>query len=164
MNEPNPLLPDNIKPPYPIIKKKLVLLKGGKHKLAQEQVNMTEKKETIELSEVPPKMKDPREFNITCTIGGLKIPHALCDLGSSINVTSLRKFKELDIREIISNNMTLTLADSSVTRPLGIVQDMLVHVDGLNFPVEIVVIDMKKMIQKDHLFPGIHSWQPGRQK
>ena len=60
--------------------------------------------------------------------------------------------------------MTLTLADSSVTRPLGIVQDMLVHVDGLNFPIEIVVIDMKKMIQKDHLFPGIHSWHPGRQK
>ncbi|XP_050914803.1 uncharacterized protein LOC127129710 [Lathyrus oleraceus] len=141
MNEPNPPLLDYIKLPYPIIKKKLVhedeagifenfkdmlkqlqvLMKGGKQKLTQEQVNMAEKEETIELSEVPPKMKDPEEFNITCTIGGMKIPHNLCDLGSSINVIPLNKFKKLEIREIIPSNMTLTLVDSSVTRPLGIV-------------------------------------------
>ena len=47
-----------------------VLMKGGKQKLTQERVNMEEKEETIELSEVSPKMKDPGEFNITCTIGG----------------------------------------------------------------------------------------------
>lgn len=39
--------------------------------------------------------------------------------------------------------MTLTLDDSYVTHPLGIVQDMLVHVDGLTFPADFVVIDMK---------------------
>ncbi|XP_050910031.1 uncharacterized protein LOC127123897 [Lathyrus oleraceus] len=134
-------LPDYIKPPYPIIQKKLVhedgtimfekfkevltqlraLLKGGKQKLNQDQVNMTEKEEIAKPSEVPLKMKDPGEFSITCTIGGLKIPHALCDLGLSINVMSLSKFKELKIREIIQSNMRLTLADSSVTHPLGIV-------------------------------------------
>lgn len=90
-----------------------------------------------------PKMKDPGESNITGTIGGLKIPHALCDLGSSIHVMPLRKFKELEIREIIPRNMTLTLADSSMTRLLGILQDMLVHIDGLTLPAGFVVIDMK---------------------
>lgn len=58
---------------------------------------MTEKEEKVEPSEIPPKMKDPGEFNITCTIGGLKIPHALCDIGSSIIVIPLSKFKELEI-------------------------------------------------------------------
>lgn len=81
-------------------------------------------------------MNDLGEFNITCTIGGMKISHALYDLGSSINVMPLSKFKELEIWEIMPSNMTLTLDDSFVTRPLGIVQDMLVHVDGLTFPVE----------------------------
>lgn len=39
--------------------------------------------------------------------------------------------------------MTLTLADSSVTHLLGIIQDVLVHVDGLTILVVFVVIDMK---------------------
>ncbi|KAI5392578.1 hypothetical protein KIW84_077105 [Lathyrus oleraceus] len=48
-----------------------------------------------------------------------------------------------EAEKVIPSNRTLTLADSSVTRPLGIVQDVLVHVDGLTFPAEFVVIDMK---------------------
>lgn len=39
--------------------------------------------------------------------------------------------------------MMLTLADSSITHLLGIVQDMLVHVDGLSFHAYFVVIDME---------------------
>lgn len=153
MNEPNPTLPDYLKLPYLIIKKKLikedeagmfekfkemlkqlrvslyshevielipkfakfmqVFLKGGKHKLNQEQGNMAKREEMIEWEEVPPKMTDSGEFNITCTIGGMKIPHSLCDLGSSINFMPLCIFKELEICEIVLNNMTLTLVDSS---------------------------------------------------
>lgn len=104
---------------------------------------MAEKEEVRKLSEVPPKMNDPGEFNISCTIGGMKISHALCDLGPSFNVMLLRKFKELEICEIVSSNMTLTLVDSSVTRSFGVVQDVLVHVDGLTFLAYFVVIDMK---------------------
>ncbi|XP_050877994.1 uncharacterized protein LOC127081811 [Lathyrus oleraceus] len=124
-----------------------VLLKGEKWRLTQEHINMTEKEETVEPSELPPKMKDPGEFNITCTIGGLKIPHALCDLRSSINVMPLRKFKRLEIGEITSSNMTLTLVDSFVTCPLGVVQDVLVHVIGFTFPANFVVIDMKNDLE-----------------
>ncbi|XP_050915607.1 uncharacterized protein LOC127130683 [Lathyrus oleraceus] len=131
------------------------LLKGGKQILTQEQVNMTVKEETTKPSKVPPNTKDLGEFNITYTIGGLKVPHALCDLGSSINVILLSKFKELNIGKIISSNMTLTLADSSVTHLLGIVQDVLVHVDGLTFPAHFVVIDMKNDLEG----PVIH-WRP----
>lgn len=50
-----------------------------------------------EPQELPPKMKDPRKLTIDCTICGFKIPHALCDLGSSINVMPLEKFKEIKI-------------------------------------------------------------------
>ncbi|XP_050890737.1 uncharacterized protein LOC127096170 [Lathyrus oleraceus] len=105
---------------------------------------MIKKEEMAEPQKVPPKMKDPGKFTIACTIGGAKIPHALCDFGSSINVTSLKKFKEFKIGEIIPSNMTLTLADSYVTHPLGIIQDVLVHVNGLTFPADFVVIDMKE--------------------
>ena len=69
------------------------LLKGAKKKLVKEQVNMTEKDELETPQAFPPKMKDPGKFNIACTIGGVNLPHAICDLGSSVNFMLLNKFK-----------------------------------------------------------------------
>lgn len=111
-------------------------------------------------------MNDPGELNITYTIGGMKIPHALYDLGSSINVMPLSKFKELEIGENVPRNMTLTLVNSFVTRPIGIVQDVIVHVDGLTFPADFVVIDVKNDSERglDH---NESNWQlegKGREK
>lgn len=111
--------------------------------MVKEQVNKTEKDETTVPPTLPPKLKDPGKFTIACTISGVKIPHTLYDLGSSINVIPLTKVKELNLGEIIPSNMTLTLVDLSVTHPLGILQHMLVHVDGLVFLTDIVVVDMK---------------------
>ncbi|XP_050909933.1 uncharacterized protein LOC127123788 [Lathyrus oleraceus] len=183
LNYPNPELPDYIKPPYLIIKKKplqedevklftkfkemlatfqvsisfheilelipkfakfmLALLKDTKPKLVKEQVNMIEKDETAVPQSFPPKMTDLGKFTIACTSGGVKIPHTLCHLWSNINVMLMNKFKELKLGETIPSNMTLTLADSSITHLLGIVQDVLVHVDGLVFPAYFIVTDMK---------------------
>lgn len=54
---------------------------------------MTEKDETTMPPTLPSNLKDPGKFTITCTIGRVKIPHALCDLGSSINVMPLNKVR-----------------------------------------------------------------------
>lgn len=110
-------------------------LKGIKQKLVKEHVNITKKDDTTMPPTLPPKLKDPSKFTIPCTIGGVKIPRALGDLGSSINVVTLNKVKELNLEEIIPSNMTLTLDDLFVTHPFGILQDVLVHVDDLIFPV-----------------------------
>lgn len=69
---------------------------------------------------LPQKLKDPGKFTISCSIGGVKILHTLCDLGSSINVIPLNKVKELNLGQIIQSNMTLTLDDLYVTYPRGI--------------------------------------------
>lgn len=63
-------------------------------------------------------MKDPGKFTIAYTIGGAKFPHALCDLGPSINVMMLKTFMELKIGDILSSNMMLTLVNSSITHCL----------------------------------------------
>lgn len=55
----------------------------------------------------------------------------------------LNKAKELNLGKIIPSNMTLTLADLSITYPHGILQDVLVHVEGLVFPADFMVVDMK---------------------
>ncbi|XP_050916478.1 uncharacterized protein LOC127131608 [Lathyrus oleraceus] len=104
---------------------------------------MIEKDEMAVPPTLPPKLKDPGKFTIACTIGEVKIPHALCDLGLSINAMPLNKVKEFNLGEIIPGSMNLTLVDLSVTHLLCILQDVLVYVDGLVFPADFVVIDMK---------------------
>ena len=58
----------------------------------------------------------------------------------------LNKVKELNLGEIIPSNVTLTIVDLFVTRPRGVLQDVLVHVNGLVFPADFVVVDMKEDI------------------
>ncbi|XP_050889956.1 uncharacterized protein LOC127095289 [Lathyrus oleraceus] len=104
---------------------------------------MTEKYDMALLQTIPIKLKDQGKFTISCIIGGVDFPHALCDLGLSINLIPLNKVKELNLTEIIPSNITHTLADLSVTHSYGVLQDVLAHVDGLFFPVYFVVVDMK---------------------
>lgn len=103
---------------------------------------MTEKVDMVMPQTLPPKLKDPCKITISCNIGGVKIPHALCDLGSSINAIP-KKVKELKVSEITPSNMNLTLANSYVTQPLCILREVLVHVDGLVVPADFVVLDTK---------------------
>lgn len=112
--------------------------------MVKERVNRTKKVDMVMPQTLPSKLKDPSKFTISCNIGGMKTSHALCDVGSSINVMPLNKVKELKVGEITQSNMTLILADSSVTQPIGILRDALVHVDGLVFPADFVMLDTKE--------------------
>lgn len=62
------------------------LLKGTNQKVDKAQVNTIEKYDNPMPKALRPKLKDLGKFSISCTIGGMEIPHTLCDLGSSINV------------------------------------------------------------------------------
>ena len=77
---------------------------------------------------LPPKYKDPRSVTIPCSIAAVSVGKALIDLGANINLMPLsmcRKIGELDIMPI---GMTLQLADKSITRPYGVIEDVLVKV------------------------------------
>ncbi|XP_050889870.1 uncharacterized protein LOC127095186 [Lathyrus oleraceus] len=119
------------------------LLKGTKEKVVKEHVNITEKDDVVIHQSLPPKLKDPGKFTISCNISIVNISYALCDLGSNINVMPLKTVKELKLGEITLSNMTLTLANSFVTQSIVILRDVLVHVDGLVFPANFVVLGTK---------------------
>lgn len=59
--------------------------------------------------------------------------------------------------------MTLTLADSSVTHLLGIVQDVLVHVNRLTFPADFMVNNMKNDSERS-VIPGRPFLETGKEK
>ncbi|XP_050238448.1 uncharacterized protein LOC126687913 [Mercurialis annua] len=97
---------------------------------------------SIILNDLPAKLKDPGSFSIPCTIGTMSSINCLCDLSASINLMPLTLFRALcGDQTVKSTSMVLQLADHSLKRPYGIVEDVLVKVDKFIFPVDFVVLD-----------------------
>ncbi|KAL5787572.1 hypothetical protein ACOSP7_004521 [Xanthoceras sorbifolium] len=121
---------------------------SNKHRLEDfETVTLTEECSAIILNKLPPKLKDPGSFTIPCIIGNTKFGKALCDLGASINFMPFSVFKKLGLGEVKLTNVTLQLADQSVKYPHGIVEDVLVKVDKVYFPVDFVVLEMEEDVE-----------------
>src|SRR4051812_39865896 len=58
-----------------------------KRKLAEhETIMLTEESSALLKRKLPPKLTDPGNFSIPCTIGNLQFENALCDLGASVNI------------------------------------------------------------------------------
>nr|XP_016498866.1 PREDICTED: uncharacterized protein LOC107817528 [Nicotiana tabacum] len=66
---------------------------------------------------------------------------ALCDLGAIINLMPLAIYTKLGIGRARPTSMLLQLADHTVKRPTGILDDVLVHVGKFVFPADFVILD-----------------------
>ncbi|XP_014619129.1 uncharacterized protein [Glycine max] len=93
---------------------------------------------------LPPKYKDPGTVTIPCSIGAVSVGKALIELGASINLMPLSMCRKIGNLEILPTRMTLQLADRSITRPYGVVEDVLVNVHHFTFPADFVVMDIEK--------------------
>ncbi|XP_075108939.1 uncharacterized protein LOC142180769 [Nicotiana tabacum] len=86
-------------------------------------------------------MSDPGSFIIPCTIGSYAFAKALCDLEAIINLMSLAVYTKLGIGRARLTSMLLQLADRTVKRPTGILDDVLVQVGKFVFPADFVILD-----------------------
>ncbi|XP_028246712.1 uncharacterized protein LOC114424043 [Glycine soja] len=93
---------------------------------------------------LPPKHEDPGSVIIPCSIGEVSVGKALIDLGASINLMLLSMCQRLGELEIMLTRMTLQLAYHSITRPYGVIKDVLVRVKHLIFPAYFVVMDIEE--------------------
>nr|GEX47729.1 reverse transcriptase domain-containing protein [Tanacetum cinerariifolium] len=66
---------------------------------------------------------------------------ALADLGASINLMPLSMWKRLSLPELTLTCMTLELADRSISRPIGVAEDVYVKVEKFHFLADFVVVD-----------------------
>ncbi|RDX93066.1 hypothetical protein CR513_24709, partial [Mucuna pruriens] len=80
---------------------------------------------------LPKKYRDPEIFSVPCTIGDCTFVDAMLDLGALINVMP-------------TSMMTIQLENRSVVQPLGVLEDVLVQVNDLIFPIEFYVLDMEE--------------------
>nr|GEY15192.1 hypothetical protein [Tanacetum cinerariifolium] len=76
------------------------------------------------LKKLPKKLGDPRKFLIPCDFLGMDECLALADLGASINLMPLSMWKILSLPELTPTCMTLELADRSISRPIGVAEDV----------------------------------------
>ncbi|XP_050896569.1 uncharacterized protein LOC127103346 [Lathyrus oleraceus] len=146
----------------PVYAKFMKELLNGKHGFKDdENVDLAEECSAIIQCKLPPKLTDPCRFTIPCSIGSLNIGQALCDSGESINLMSPSMMKKLNYEELKPMKMNLTLADRSVTYPYGVLEDVLLRVDDLFFPVDFVILDMPEDAETSLLL-GRHLLTIGR--
>ncbi|GKA04636.1 reverse transcriptase domain-containing protein [Tanacetum coccineum] len=93
------------------------------------------------LKKLPKKFGDPGKFLISCDFPEMDECLALADLGASINLMSLSVWKELSLPELTPTCMTLELADRSISRPIGVAEDVSVKVGKFQFLTDFVVVD-----------------------
>ncbi|XP_061362870.1 uncharacterized protein LOC133306554 [Gastrolobium bilobum] len=119
-----------------------------------ETVALTEECSALIQKKLPPKLKDPGSFSIPIAVGDVEVGKSLCDLGASINLMPLTVCRALGINTLKDTNLILHLAERSIKRPEGVVEDVLVKVDKFIFPVDFVILDMEEEDTESPLLLG----------
>ncbi|GJR74627.1 reverse transcriptase domain-containing protein [Tanacetum coccineum] len=101
------------------------------------------------LNKLPEKLGDPGKFLIPCDFPRMDECLALADLGTSINLMPLSVWKKISLPKLIPTCMTLELVDRSITKLIGIPEDVYLKVGKFKFPADFVVIDF----DADHRVP-----------
>ncbi|GKE32328.1 zinc finger, CCHC-type containing protein [Tanacetum coccineum] len=91
------------------------------------------------------KKEDVRgNFEIPCSIGGLKHVNTLVNQGSDVNVMPYSTYIKLTDEMPAETDIRLLLVSHSYIYPLGIAEDLLVEVAEHVYPVDFVILDIKE--------------------
>nr|GEX68546.1 reverse transcriptase domain-containing protein [Tanacetum cinerariifolium] len=92
------------------------------------------------LKKLPEKLGDPGKFLIPCDFPGMDECLALANLVASINLMPLSVWNKLSLPELCPTCMTLELIDLSISRPVGVAEDVFVKVGTFHFQANFVVV------------------------
>nr|GEV00921.1 hypothetical protein [Tanacetum cinerariifolium] len=119
-------------------------LLSNKDKLFElDKIPLNENCSAMLLKKLLEKLGDPGKFLIPCDFPGMDVCHALADLGASINLMPLSIWKNLSLPKHTPTQMTLELADRSITFPKGVAEDVFVKVGKLHFLTDFVVVNFE---------------------
>ena len=149
-----PLL-DMIKqvPPYAKFLKDLCTMKRGLN--INKKAFLTEQVSAIIQCKTPIKYKDLGCSTISVNIGDTDVEKALLNLGASVNLLPYSVYKQLGLRELKPNSITLSLADRSIKIPRGMIGDILVQVDKFYYPVDFIILDTEPIASGPNHVPII---------
>nr|GEZ08493.1 reverse transcriptase domain-containing protein [Tanacetum cinerariifolium] len=95
----------------------------------------------VVLKKLPEKLGDPGRFLIPCDFLEFDNCLALADLGASTNLMSLSSWKKLRLPTLNDTKMVLELADRTISKPMGVAENVFVKVGKFYFPADYVVLD-----------------------
>ena len=128
-------------PTYAKFLKDLCIVKKGVN--VDKKAFLTEQVSGIIQCKTPVKYKDPGCPTISVNIGGTCAEKALLHLGASVNLLPYSMYKQIGLGELKPTSITLSLADRSLNISKGTVEDVLIQVDKLYYPVGFVVLDIE---------------------
>ena len=107
------------------------------------RIQLSETVSSIMMNALPIKKRDPGAPMITNEIGGMSFTRSLLDTGASINLLPKAVFDHHHVGELQPFLVELCLADGSVRKTHGLVEDVIVRIDDCYFPVDFLVVDIK---------------------
>nr|GFC38614.1 reverse transcriptase domain-containing protein [Tanacetum cinerariifolium] len=119
--------------------KSLLTNKEKLYELARTSVN--EHCSAVLLKKLPEKLGDPEKLLIPCDFSGMDECLALADLDASINLMPLSVWNKLSLPLLSPTCMTLKLVDRSISRPVGVAEDVVVKVETFHFLADFIVVD-----------------------
>jgi hypothetical protein len=126
-------------PSYAKFLKDLVTIKRKTN--VPKKAYLTKQVSSILQCKLPIKYKDLGCPTISCMIGVNQINRALLDLGASVNLLPYAMYLQLGLGDLKPTAITLQLADRSMKRPRGIIEDVLIKVDKFCYSVDFIVIN-----------------------
>ena len=97
-------------------------------------VNLSTEVSAFILNEMSKKRKDPGSPLVSCSIKGMAFSKALLDLGASVNLLPTYLFEKFNLGELRPTPIVLALGDRSLRYPKGLVEDVIINIEGCYFP------------------------------
>nr|GFA58619.1 reverse transcriptase domain-containing protein [Tanacetum cinerariifolium] len=126
-------------PKFALMFKKLLNNKDKLIELTKTPLN--ENCSAVALKKLPEKLGNPGRFLIPCDFLKFDNCLALADLGASINLMPLSIWKKLRLPTLNDTKMVLELADRTISKPTGVVENVFVKVGKSYFPADFVVLN-----------------------
>ncbi|XP_060170444.1 uncharacterized protein LOC132601366 [Lycium barbarum] len=122
------------------------LLTKKNNPLKHDTVGITHRVSAIISKTTVQKREDPGAFTIPCTIGKQDFSKALCDNGASINLMPFEIFKRSGLGIPWPTTMRLQMAERSIKRPIGVVDDVLVRIGKFLLSADFVILDWRVLM------------------
>eukprot|EP00253_Pinus_taeda_P028513 PITA_28513 len=100
------------------------------------------------------KYVDPGSPIVKTHINGIEIPNTLIDLGASINIMSRQTMEQLKLPNLLFTPTLLQLADRSIIKPDGVLEDISISLDSWEYPIDFMILTPKSNLGGHPLIIG----------
>ncbi|CAM8997280.1 unnamed protein product [Rhodiola kirilowii] len=97
----------------------------------------------------PERDKDPGAFTVTCGIGEAQIHKCLVDLGAAVNAMPSSLYYLLGLGPLKPPRSNIELGDKSCIHPVGVLEDVILHVGKLVVAADFYVIQTGETSEDD---------------